>query len=87
MTTTQNVTFEAVITPADEDPATRELTVIRSVRAGISGPAEETRLEAGRTLADADAALTRWGYVRASDWAPVDAYNGPWITATITRVD
>jgi capsid protein len=80
------VSYQAVITPVDDQPELRELTIIRTVRAGVSGPAEETRLE-GPTLAAADAALTQWGYARMSDWGAQDAYNGPWITATLIRVD
>jgi hypothetical protein len=85
------VTYEAVITPADIDPAARELTVIRTVHAGISGPAEGVFVGNPTIIGDsgvieaAEAALTRWGYTRTTDWREQEAYNGPWLVATLTR--
>jgi hypothetical protein len=80
------VTYQAVITPNDEQPGNYELTVIQSYKAGISGPWGERPL-LGRDKAAADAALTDMGMVRMEDWKTQDAYNGEWLVAAVVPAD
>lgn len=77
-------TFEVHITPrfAGVHPLW-DVTVYKSIPAGVCGPAEEFTVDA--TFAALDAALATFQYERTSEFGPVCA-NG-FATAQLTRTE